>query len=114
MRTEVACTGSDGSALVQDIVWNRLPGAFQIRITAVKGQIRAGTVVSQYITNAPQGARFNAGSSSKKWLVIAAIAAGAAAGVAAGMSKSPSTPASAAPVAPPPQIGLPTITLGTP
>ena len=114
MRTEVVTTGPDGSALVQGVVWNRLPGAFQIRITAIKGQIRAGTVLSQYISNAPEGARLTGGSSGKKWLVVAAIAAGAAAGLAAGLSKSPSTPAGTVPTSPPPQIGAPTITLGRP
>jgi hypothetical protein len=114
MRTEVVTTGPDGSALVQGILWNRLPGAFQIRITAIKGQVRAGTVTSQYISNVPEGKSLHGGSSGRKWLVIAAVAAGAAAGLAAGMSKSPSTPATAAPTVPPPQIGAPTITLGKP
>jgi hypothetical protein len=113
MRTEVATTAADGHAIIHGVIWNRLPGAFQIRITAVKGQVRAGTIVSQYISDSPQTARLSTGASRKKWLAVTAIAAGAAAGIVAGMSKSPA-PAAGSPPVPPPQIGLPTITLGKP
>jgi hypothetical protein len=113
MRTEVVTTGADGNAIVQDLVWNRMPGAFQIRITAVKDQIRAGTVVSQYISNAPQPKISHSGAPRRKWLVIAAIAGAAAAGLAAGTSKS-SEPPAAVTTLPPPHIGAPTISLGKP
>ena len=112
MRTEVVTTAADGHAIVDGIVWNRLPGAFQIRITVVKGQVRAGTIISQYISDAPQPRGLSNGAARKKWIAVTAIAAGAAAGIAAGMSNS--APAATAPSTPPPQIGPPTITLGKP
>jgi hypothetical protein len=113
MRTEVVTTAADGNAVVQGMVWNRLPGAFQIRITAVKGQVRAGTVVSQYISDAPQAKAVRAGSSRAKWLTIAAIGAGAAVGIAVGMAGS-SQPSASASNVPPPYIGAPTISIGAP
>jgi hypothetical protein len=115
MRTEVVKTASDGHAAVQGIVWNRMPGAFQIRVTAIKEEIRAGTVVSQYVSNAPQNRTMSSGTSRKKWLAIAVIGAGAAAGLAVGLgggSSSQSTGSGAA--GPPPQIGTPTISIGRP
>jgi hypothetical protein len=113
MRTEAVTTTVDGNAAVYGIVWNRLPGAFQVRVTAVKGQVRAGTVVSQYISDTPQLKAAGAGRSRKKWLAIAAaVGGGAAAGIVA--ARSGSSPSSASTTAPPPQIGMPTITVGRP
>lgn len=113
MRTEVVKTASDGHAAVQGMVWNRLPGAFQIRVTAVKDEIRAGTVVSQYVSNAPQTRTMTSGARRRKWLTIAVIGAGAAAGLAVGMGRS-SQSAGAGAATPPPQIGAPTISIGRP
>jgi hypothetical protein len=113
MRTEAITTAADGNAAVYGMLWNRLPGAFQIRITAVKGQVRAGTVVSQYISDTPQPKAAGVGRSRKKWLAIAAVVGGGAvAGIAA--ARIGSSPAQASAPAPPPQIGMPTITVGKP
>jgi hypothetical protein len=54
LPTDLATTDSSGRATVHSLQLNRVPGAFQIRITAAKEQARAGTVVKQFIgdTNA--------------------------------------------------------------
>lgn len=119
MRTEIVTTAPDGKAGIHELICGRLSGPYQVRVTVVKGGVRAGTVVSQYISDAPsKGSRQASGLRRNSWIVITAIAAaGAAAGVAASMaggSHSPS-PASVAPAAvPPPQIGTPQISIGRP
>ncbi|MCL5742452.1 MAG: hypothetical protein M1541_00795 [Acidobacteria bacterium] len=52
MKTEVVITTSDGRATLWGMQWNRTEGPFQIRITAAKDQARAGTIVSQYLSQA--------------------------------------------------------------
>ncbi len=113
-RTEIATTRSDGRAGVWGMQWNRSIGAFEIRITAEKGQARAGTVCAQYLTDAPekttQTSRIGP-SKNHKWIWIAAgIAGAAAAGVAATASKAKP----AATTVPSVTIGAPTISLGHP
>ncbi len=115
-RTEIATTRSDGRAGVWGMQWNRTAGSFEIRITAEKGQARAGTVCSQYLTDAPEKApqtsRIGPGK-SHKWLWIAAgIGAAAAAGIGATASKG--KPATSAPQPGGVTIGVPTISLGHP
>jgi hypothetical protein len=114
MRTDVVTTRADGMAAVRGITWNRASGAFQVRITAVKGQVRAGTVLSQYISDAPEIRVAQGARSRKKWItIVALVGAGAAVGVAAGLAGS-SQSGTTAPTAPPPQIGPPTISIGRP
>src|SRR5258706_7127832 len=60
-RTEIAATHADGRAAVWGMQWNRTAGAFEIRITAVKGQARAGVVSSQSLSNAPEARDATAG-----------------------------------------------------
>lgn len=126
MRTEILITGPDGRAGVKELTAGRTSGPFQVRVTAVRDSVRAGTVVDQYISEgAVAGARAGKsliagknGSSSKKWILWLAIGAGAAAaGVLAGSMGGGSSSAPTAapvPVAPPPTIGVPTITVGGP
>jgi hypothetical protein len=120
MKTEIVVTGPDGGAGVHGIKWNTLKGAFQTRVTAVKGELRAGTIVDQYLSDAPVARRGKNGTGSgsgRKWLLMIAVAAGgAAAGLAAGMRGG--TPAASpggvtAPPAPP-TIGAPSISVGGP
>ena len=64
--------------------WNRTTGPFEIRITAVKGQARAGVVSSQSLSNAPEdrGAapgEIRAPRGGHKLLWISLVVAGAAA-----------------------------------
>ncbi len=125
LSTEVLVTGPEGRASVRKIRWGHLPGPVRVRITAVKGKVRAGTISTQYIQSAravtSRGARTRPPSVSKprgKWIAIAVIAAGAAAaGLALGVTGSSSTPAAAAASssqAPAVQVGAPTITIGNP
>jgi hypothetical protein len=119
-KTEVATTGADGRVSVWGMLWNRTPGAFEVRITAAKAQARAGAVTSLYLNDAPiskaerPDSRIGA-ESSHKWLWIGlAVAgvAGAATAALAGKSQS-STPAANSQIGVP-TIGTPTISVGKP
>jgi hypothetical protein len=118
-RTEIATTRADGRASAWGMQWNRSPGLLEIRITAVKGDTRAGILCSQYLTDAPDAKAGGSHGShniggSHKWLWIAVAVAGAAGGavaaVALGGKASAASAASTAAVT----IGTPTITLGHP
>jgi hypothetical protein len=114
LRTEVVTTKSDGRAAVWGMQWNKLPGPFDIRITAVKDEARAGIVSHQYLTDA-LSARNEKGFSAphrgrKKWVLIGVVAGGAAAGLAFGHSSHSSLPVPVGPVAP--AIGSPTLIIG--
>jgi hypothetical protein len=119
-KSEIATTRSDGRASIWGMQWNRTVGSLEVRITAVKGQARAGTVCSSYISE-PAAGHVSAsdsrvgGGSSHKWvwiLLVAAGAVGAGAVAAAGKSSSSSTPSPTA--LGPPSIGTPTIIIGHP
>src|SRR5205823_460721 len=96
--------------------WNKLPGPFEIRITAVKDRARAGIVSAQYLSDAVAarsgGGTFQSARHSRgKWLLISAVAAGAGAGLA--FSRSQGAKAATAPAFTT-QIGNPSITIGHP
>jgi hypothetical protein len=117
-RTEIATTRPDGRASAWGMQWNRSPGLLEIRITAVKGQTRAGILCSQYLTDAPEAKANAAGSHSvgggHKWLWIAVAVAGAAGGAIAAVAiggKASSAPAASTAAV---TIGTPSITLGHP
>jgi len=114
-KTEIATTHGDGRAAVWGMQWNRTAGPFEIRITAVKGQARAGAVSAQSLSDAPEAkaasGRVGAGWGSHKVLWISAIVAGAAAVAIAGVVARKSSSTSAVT---PLQIGTPTISLGQP
>jgi hypothetical protein len=117
-RTEIATTHADGLAAVWGMQWNHTAGPFEIRITAVKGQARAGAVSSQSLSDAPKikgtaPAKTRAGLGSHKLLWISLVVAGAAAAGVAGVVAGKSG-ASAASSATALQIGTPTISLGHP
>lgn len=127
MKTEVVITAPDGRATLWGMQWNRVEGPFQIRVTAAKGEARAGTVVGQYLSQAvaaKQGAASSArsvavpGKSRSKWLWIGLVVAGTAVGggMAAGLVKSSKTSASttAASTTPTLTVGVPSITIGKP
>lgn len=116
LGSEIVTTGEDGRAVAPRIVWNDLEGAVEIRITAAKDGVRAGTVVVQQIAgraSPAQRERFSL-SLSRKWLYIAGAAAGAVvAGVAVGRgggggNGNPGGTNTSI------DIGAPTITIGTP
>ncbi len=114
-RTEIATTHADGRAAVWGMQWNRTSGPFEIRITAVKGQARAGTVSSQFLSDAPEvkDAAAPRTHGSHKLLWISVIIAGAAvAGVAGVVAGKGAAAAPAGSAVTPLQIGTPTISLG--
>jgi hypothetical protein len=114
-RTEIATTHADGRAAVWGMQWNRTSGPFEIRITAVKGQARAGTVSSQFLSDAAEVKDDTAPKThgGHKLLWISVIIVGAAAAGVAGIVAAKGTAAAASGSAVTPlQIGTPTISLG--
>jgi hypothetical protein len=116
MHTEVITTSADGRANVWGMQWNRVTGPMEVRITAAKGQARAGTVCGLYLSNAlvssePRQSKSGGWRSHKKIWIGVGIAAAAFVGVAAVSSRG--TPSAAATVNAP-QIGTPSIIIGKP
>ncbi|MDP9112295.1 MAG: hypothetical protein M3O20_01285 [Acidobacteriota bacterium] len=114
-RTEIATTHADGRAAVWGMQWNRTSGPFEIRIMAVKGQARAGTVSSQFLSDATEvkDAAAPKDRGRHKLLWISVIIAGAAvAGVAGVVAAKGSAAAAAGSAVTPLQIGTPTVSLG--
>jgi hypothetical protein len=113
-KTEIATTRADGRAAAWGMQWNRSAGLMEIRVTANKGQTRAGIVCSQYLSASADAAaprsRSGAGG-GHKWLWIAVGVAGAAAAAVAGVAIAGKS-GPAAPIGV--QIGAPTIALGHP
>ena len=114
-RLEIVTTKADGRAAAWGMQWNRTEGSFEIRITAVKGQARAGTVCAVYLSKSTaETAAPVKLAKSHKWLwITVAVAGGAALAVAAGaVAGKSSTPAG--PTVTPTTIGTPTIVIGSP
>jgi hypothetical protein len=117
-RMEIVTTKADGKASIWGMQWNRTEGSFEIRITAVKGQARAGTVCAIYLSKATA----ETGSSppvklgtSHKWLWITlAVAGGAGVAVALGAMSGKSSSTPPGPGVTPTTIGSPTIVIGAP
>ena len=127
LSTEVLTTGGDGKATAEGIRWGRTTGSVAIRITAVKGDIRAGAMATVYLAEAEEAAKSPSDPASRsvskprgKWIALAVIAAGAAAGgLALGLTgqnamaaPGPSPPAGSQ--LPTVQIGPPAISVGAP
>jgi hypothetical protein len=125
LNTEVVLTGADGLASAPPIRWNRQAGPFHVRVAAVKDQSRAGTAVSQYLSERASGKGTDSGASESerrvssgsklrsKWVIIAVVAAGAAAaGFTTGWTAQRGSPA--ATTAATVRIGSPTISVGKP
>jgi hypothetical protein len=123
MQTEAATTAADGRANVWGMQWNRTSGPLEVRITAAKGQARAGTVCGLYLSasdsrNAEPGIAGQSNGvlsrwrSHKKIWIGVGIAAAAFVGVAAISSRG--TPSAAAAGVNAPKIGTPSIIIGKP
>jgi len=119
MRTEIALTRADGRVAIRGIQWARAAGPVQLRITANKGEARAGILSTQYITepaggrSAPAGERPPASIEQpprSKWILLAALIGGAAAGGIAAAARG----GRATPSAPPVAVTQSTITIGNP
>ena len=97
LSSVILTTGADGRASTTPISWNRLSGTAEIRITAVSGRLRAGTIAACRLSepepekraaaSAPErhGPRVilkphaSGGGGHLKWILIGAAAAGATA-----------------------------------
>ena len=117
MRTEIVTTGADGRANVWGMQWNRVTGPLEIRITAAKGQARAGTICALYLTDSqvakePRNTAPGIWRSHRKIWMGVGVAAAAFVGVAAVSSRG--TPSAAAAGVNAPQIGTPSIIIGKP
>ena len=122
LGSEIVTTGAEGRAVTSPIRWNRLAGPLQVRVTAVKDRVRAGTVIALELADAA-AVRRQAGVAQPeasshhrtRWTLVALIAGGAvAAGFGAGWASSRSPSQGAAKAAAPIQIGAPTITISKP
>jgi len=116
-RLEIATTKADGRASAWGMQWNRTEGSFEIRITAVKGQARAGTVCAIYLSKATA----ETGSASPvklarshKWIWITLAVAGAAGAAVAGVALGGKSTTPVGPSVTPTTIGSPTIVIGHP
>ncbi len=119
LRTEVVTTGPDGHASAWGMQWNKTPGTVEIRITAVKGQARAGLIGTQYLSDAaaPKAGGegvFTASHSGHKWLWIALLAGAAGGGGAGYMLLRSGSSSSSASTVTGVNIGTPSITVGHP
>jgi hypothetical protein len=123
LPTEVFVTGKDGKASVTGIRWGKTAGAARLRITAVKGDVRAGIFSSQYVSEPlPAGSkgseltRPTASKSRGRWVMFAVVAAGAAAGgLALGLSGSAKTSGqTTSQTSTALDIGVPSIQVGKP
>ena len=126
MPTEVVTTSGDGRANVWGMQWNRVTGPLEVRITAAKGQARAGTICGLYLSNALVSSEPRAGTGigrkdgllggwrnhKRIWMGVG-IAAAAFVGVAAISSRGTPSAATAGTVNAP-QIGTPSIIIGKP
>lgn len=124
LRTEVVTTGPEGIASAPPVRWNRLPGAFELRVVAAKAESRAGTVAPLYLS--PEGRSAESSSVGraviavpvqtgmrKRWLVLGLVAA-TAAGVGFSTGWVKRAPQEAAKGPEPPRIGPPVISIGRP
>ncbi len=121
LRTQVVTTQADGRAGIWGMQWNKTPGQFEIRITAVKNQARAGLISQQYLSDAaaPKSGgtgTFQASHHYLKWLIVGGVvAAGAAGGMLFGRSEAAKAAAAGSTSATTPTvIGAPSITIGHP
>jgi hypothetical protein len=118
LRSEVLTTNGEGKVTVWGMQWNRTPGPFEIKITAVKEQARAGIVSTQYLSESAAQKAGGQGSFSAphrgraKWILISLVGAGAVAGVAFSQSSSHAPAAAAASTGL--QIGAPSVIVGHP
>jgi len=116
-RSEIGMTRADGKASAWGMQWNRTEGSFEIRITAVKGQARAGTVSAVYLSKVNAG--IESGSTAPlrlgrnhKWLWITLAVAGGAGAVIVVTALAGKSTVPVGPTVTPTTIGTPTIVIG--
>ena len=135
LRSELVTSTDEGRAIAWGIQWDKAAGPVEIRITAAKGEARAGTITSLYLREAPAAGQLTqkvqiensreertVSRPNWKWIALSALVAGAAAGgIAAltGASKAPTFQQpfpSASPTAQQPafSLGAPVLSVGKP
>ncbi len=127
LRTDIAVTGADGRAAPGGIRWGEEPGVVEIRVTAARGESRAGLIVEQVLSaRSSEGSPTRAAHSPpdvvlppfkprRSWVRIAVVAGVAAAGAAAGLGLvRRSEAAGAGTAATELSIGTPSVTIGGP
>ncbi len=121
-RTEIATTAASGRATVWGMKWNRLTGAMIVRVTAAKGETRAGAVVQQNLVEPSSPAALAASGKqdmvgykvhrNRRWIWVSAIAAAAAGGGLAFGARAGQGSTNAAAPAVNVTIGSPSIVVG--
>jgi hypothetical protein len=114
-RAEIATTNADGKASAWGMQWNRTEGSFEIRITAVKGQARAGTVCAVYLSKSTAVSESSSPlkiARNHKWLWITLAVVGAAGAVVAVTALAGKSTPPVGPAVTPTTIGAPTIVIG--
>lgn len=112
-RTDIVTTKADGAASVWGMQWNRSAGAFEVRVTAVKGAARAGIICPQYLSAAKVESGPHAGFGGHKWL-WAGVGLAALVGVGVARANSHGSSASGPSAVNTATIGAPVIALGHP
>lgn len=113
LKTEILRTDSDGRAAMRSLVSGGLAGQFQVRVTAAKGDARAGVISTQFIAPVDHlryRGRLGILRPNRRVLEIGALVVAVA---AAGYVKEVRSSGGAS-VTSPPVIGSPTITVGKP
>ena len=116
-RMEIATTGPDGRATAWGMQWNSAIGPLELHVNAAKGQMRAGAVVSLYLTQPVKelGDKGVSRSHKKLWIALAAVGAAAAGvSIAAASKGAAASAASATAGASTLAIGSPTISIKSP
>lgn len=115
-RSEIATSKADGKAAAWGMLWNRTEGSFEIRITAVKGAARAGTVCPVYLSKTTMETSDTAAplklARSHKWMWITLAVAGAAGVGVAAAAMGGKASAPVGPAVTPTSIGTPSIVIG--
>jgi hypothetical protein len=78
LKSEIQITGPDGRASAWGVIWGDATGPVKIRVTATKDLARAGTIVSQYVTEKTGTAPPPAASPSARAPAAASLGAVAA------------------------------------
>ena len=116
LTTDVVVSRPDGRAAASSVRWNKTPGAFEIRVTAGKGELRASMVSARrLLPSAVDSPAASAGRSRRKLiLIVAGVAAGSVAAGLAVVRRGSPTASGSQPPAQTLSVGTPVITIGGP
>jgi len=117
LTTDVVVARPDGRAAASSVRWNKTPGAFEIRVTAGKGELRASMVSARRLlpSAVDSPATASAGRSRRKLiLIVAGVAAGSVAAFLGVVRRGSPTASGSQPPAQALSVGTPVITIGGP